>query len=259
MKKLYPTCPECGTTIPKFINLVELHTCTSTNSYVKDNINSLIDSSPVVITAKIQTEGRGRSNRKWYSSDEGGLYFSLLLKTRNRENFKFFSIVAGIATVETIKNITGLDAMLKWPNDIEINEKKAGGILIENQIFNNYLLSVVGIGLNVNNNISNIPSETPKKAISVSSVSGNKENLREIMENLVGTFLYFSKLLDEGKSDYILNIYSSSLKHRAGDPITFHDGTSIVKGNFVRLDGKGGLVLKLPTGAEKTFFSGEIF
>lgn len=104
--------------------------------------------SNVVITADVQTEGRGRFKRKWHSS-KGGLWMSILLKPKSAENMQYLTFVAAISVVKVIKKMTGIDAKIKWPNDVHYKGKKLCGILTEG-IFGKESYAVVGIGLNVN-------------------------------------------------------------------------------------------------------------
>ena len=91
-----------------------------------------------VVVADMQKEGRGRLDRKWISP-VGGLYFSIILKMDAR-----LPLISSIAVTKTLKKI-GLDAKIKWPNDILIKNRKVAGILIE--CINDY--AILGIGINV--------------------------------------------------------------------------------------------------------------
>jgi BirA family biotin operon repressor/biotin-[acetyl-CoA-carboxylase] ligase len=90
-----------------------------------------------------QTEGKGRRGNIW-TSDLGGLYFSFV-----SPNNRLLPFIAGISVVESLVDIKD-KIRLKWPNDIIVNRKKLGGILCESS--DNH--TIVGIGLNINNNIS---------------------------------------------------------------------------------------------------------
>ena len=99
----------------------------------------------IVVAAEEQTKGKGRFNRKWFSS-EGGLYFSVLLKEKNIENAKYLTFIAAVSVVKAIENVAGLKTKIKWPNDIHINKKKLCGILTETFMD----CVVVGVGININ-------------------------------------------------------------------------------------------------------------
>lgn len=120
------------------------NTIDSTNDYIKRNQSKLEDRS--IVVSKIQTKGRGRSNHKW-NSDEGNLYFSMLVKKGIQTDFEDIVDVS-VSLVKLLESY-GINADIKYPNDILVNGKKIAGILIE-KIYSDKLFEVIGIGLNVN-------------------------------------------------------------------------------------------------------------
>jgi len=102
-----------------------------------------------VVVAEIQTAGRGRQGRTWVSRP-GNLYLSIVFRP-GIEHLPFLSILAGVATVRAIRKTSGLDPRIKWPNDIMLNGKKVGGILVESvSTGEKVTYAIVGIGVNVN-------------------------------------------------------------------------------------------------------------
>ena len=100
-----------------------------------------------LVLAEKQTSGKGRHGKKWYSPKNGNIYMSL--STKNEISYAPLSLLTGIIcanvlSVHTKKGVIGL----KWPNDIVFNNKKIGGILIEKEVINNDITSIIGIGLN---------------------------------------------------------------------------------------------------------------
>ncbi len=127
----------------------------STNSAALDMSNTL--SGKTVIAAPLQSDGRGRENRRFVSR-EGGAYFSIIDKGVTLELGETAKIVysAGLAVRAALEHY-GLSPELKWPNDVQINGKKICGILCESILLDNSIATVVtGIGINVNNDISDI-------------------------------------------------------------------------------------------------------
>src|SRR3989344_4439747 len=118
--------------------------------------------SNVIIVADIQTKGRGRFKRKWFSQ-KGGLWMSILLKPKNVENLQYLTFAAAVAVAKSIKKTANLSTSIKWPNDVHYKGKKLCGILTEGIFPANYV--VVGIGLNVNQN--KFPDEIKSTAISL--------------------------------------------------------------------------------------------
>ena len=127
----------------------------STNDAARREAHWGAPAGTVVITDE-QTAGRGRLKRTWLSP-KGGLALSVVLRP-NLEYLPYMIMIASLAVVYGIEDVTGLKPRIKWPNDVLINGKKVCGILIENDIRKGSLAStVIGIGINVNVRISDFP------------------------------------------------------------------------------------------------------
>ncbi|MGM9971155.1 MAG: biotin--[acetyl-CoA-carboxylase] ligase [Anaeroplasmataceae bacterium] len=113
----------------------------STNTYLKENYNKYNDED--VVLAITQTQGRGRFTREWISNND--LTFSILFKNNNYNH----GLIAPLSIIDALET-NGINAKIKWPNDIYLNNKKLSGILIESIIENNNTKCIiVGIGLNL--------------------------------------------------------------------------------------------------------------
>ncbi|MCD6146595.1 MAG: biotin--[acetyl-CoA-carboxylase] ligase, partial [Thermoplasmata archaeon] len=121
-----------------------------------------------VVVADEQMKGRGRLDREWISP-AGGLYFSAVFKNRND-----ISLLAGVAVAKSLREI-GIDAKIKWPNDIVVTEKKIAGILVE--IFEDY--AVVGIGVNMSGAPLPTATSVREQGMSISK----DELLEKILQN----------------------------------------------------------------------------
>lgn len=133
----------------------------STNSDAKRNCNM---EEGTVFLAERQTAGRGRSGRKWESESGLGIWMSILLKpSAGTENVSSITLVAGLAICRVFRKL-GVDAYIKWPNDIVVNGKKICGILVESLISGNEISVVAGIGINANH--SSFEEELKDKATS---------------------------------------------------------------------------------------------
>lgn len=125
----------------------------STNDSVKEYLIQNPTKEILIISDK-QTNGRGRSNRQFYSEIDMGVYFSLGIKVDNihPNELPLYTIAAATAMVEAIKEELGLDLQVKWVNDLFFQGRKVGGILAEtviNSKTNRIHHLVVGIGLNI--------------------------------------------------------------------------------------------------------------
>ena len=138
----------------KTSNIVWLESIDSTNDEVKRNIDILDNLS--VIAAYEQTAGRGQRGNIWLTDPAMNLTFSIALKygqmpagLKALDQFKISEITA-LSVVELLSGY-GIEAKIKWPNDIYVNDRKICGILIEHSVQGEFLShSIVGIGLNVN-------------------------------------------------------------------------------------------------------------
>ena len=106
----------------------------------------------LLVVADSQTQGKGRRGRIWESPKGTNLYFSMLLKPEfEPDKASMITLVAAYSVAKVIRETTGLDAKIKWPNDIVVGKKKVCGILTEMSMERDYIHHVVvGIGINVN-------------------------------------------------------------------------------------------------------------
>ena len=191
-----------------------METVKSTNTWLS---NFFLNIGDEVLAIK-QTEGKGRRGNTW-DSDYGGLYFSLV-----SPNNKLLPFITGISVVESLVEVKD-NIQLKWPNDIIINGKKLGGILCES--YGNY--TIVGIGLNISNNI------LLSDAISLKDINYNLDRL---------DFIYSFKLNFNDNlslsSEKILEKYTK-LDFLIGKKIGWNKGSGIVKS----IDVDGSLIVEV--------------
>lgn len=122
--------------------------------------------------------GRGRLGRSWYSP-KGGLWFTVIVRPEFTSLLHILSLAAGASVAEAVAALLGLDARVKWPNDVLVDEKKVCGILVEGEAEADRLrVLYLGVGINANNDI---PPE----------LRGTAASLRE----LVGTWVPRATLL----------------------------------------------------------------
>ncbi len=165
-------------------NILAYEVLDSTNTTAKENYHY---PEGTVIVAKRQLKGRGRRDRKWHSDDDGALYFSVILKPQiEPENLSQITLIAGLTVAKIIEEISGVEAGIKWPNDILINSKKAVGILTELYVKDNEKCVILGIGINVEN--EQFPEEILETATSISLESGKKIQKEDILKCFLEEF-----------------------------------------------------------------------
>jgi BirA family biotin operon repressor/biotin-[acetyl-CoA-carboxylase] ligase len=135
------------------MNIVKLDAIDSTNDYLKGLLRKHIAEDFTVVTAELQTKGKGQRGSTWTSEKGKNIIMSLLVKDFVKGTCSLFdiNIVASLAVYRALQSLKIPKLAIKWPNDIMSDNKKIGGILVEN-IFkgDNAIDSIVGIGLNVN-------------------------------------------------------------------------------------------------------------
>lgn len=157
-----------------------LKTIDSTNTYIEKKY--LKKRIPAVVRADMQTGGMGTKGRS-FVSDEGGLYFSRLVFYDFLPIERSFEIMTGyaVAVVKTLMAF-GIEAKIKWPNDILVNGRKICGILIKNGFCGDCVdYSLTGVGLNVNNDIPSLKDI----AVSMKEVAGKTFDIESVFFTLL--------------------------------------------------------------------------
>jgi BirA family biotin operon repressor/biotin-[acetyl-CoA-carboxylase] ligase len=130
-----------------------------------------------VVIAELQTAGRGRMGRSWHSPPGMNLYCTTILRpSMPLPEVPRLSLVAGVAAAEALETVAPEIVSLKWPNDIWLKRRKAGGIIAEAVTDSRQRLSCVllGIGINVNLALEDIPEDLRDKATSVRIATGRR-------------------------------------------------------------------------------------
>ncbi|WP_427138702.1 biotin--[acetyl-CoA-carboxylase] ligase [Psychrobacillus psychrodurans] len=163
-------------------------TCESTQIIAADKAREGAPHGTVVI-AEEQTDGRGRLDRSWNSTANKGIWMSVIIRPAISPQFAAqFTLVSAVAITQAIQEVTNLTPEIKWPNDILINGKKVTGILTELQADMDIVHSIIiGIGVNVNQELSAFEESIQKTATSL-KIENGEEIDRSI---LVAKILYY--------------------------------------------------------------------
>ena len=144
-----------------------------------------------IVVADEQTKGRGRFDRRWVTRPDTSLAFTLILTSAFAEPLKIplYAPLGGIAVQEAVKNLLGLDARIKWPNDVLLNNNKFCGILVEAAWHGTDLQGVVvGIGINVSAESVPDPVQQNFPATSLESACGFPVERFELLKNVINAF-----------------------------------------------------------------------
>jgi len=208
----------------------------------------------LIVVAQKQEKGRGRFNREW-SSELGGLYMTILLKEDNLENVKYLTFIAAVSVAKAIKKMSGLNGMVKWPNDVLINDKKICGILTET-VSGKENYALIGIGLNINQ--KNFNKFIAYKTTSLKIKTHKNYNINKIMKIIINNFNAFYKYYKEEKYNQIINIWKK-YSYTLGKKIKVKTLSGNYIGKAINVDKDCNLILRLKNGKIKKIVEGDIF
>ena len=237
----------------------------STIDQMKKLIEKQIPEGTLVV-AERQLQGRGRLQRKW-ESPFGGVWFSIFLKPNVLPALiPQLNLISALVVARTIKSRTGIEACLKWPNDVVIKCQKKGdypfkkicGILIEmNAEMDKINHLILSFGINVNITGEQFPVSLRDKVVSLHELLGREISrvnfLKELLRNLEEVYLKFK----EGNTTFLLKEYKkNSIVLGKKIKVIFPD-KQVVTGKAVDIDKEGALILK-SGGKKERVVAGEI-
>jgi len=214
-------------------------TIDSTNIYAKKLAKNGVEEGTIVVS-EIQNSGRGRKNRSW-SSPKGGLWFSVILYPNIQpQKAMLITMASSVAVAQGIIETTGLTPVIKWPNDLLIDNKKVCGILTElDAEMDKINYSVVGIGINVNNEIDDNIKDT---ATSLSQQTKANISRVKLIKSIIKNFdKNYSKLINKDYTSIRKNWFSCS--NIIGKRVQITDEKSVVEGIVTDVDDNGCLIV----------------
>ncbi len=228
----------------------------STNTRAKDLAVRGAPEGTLVISER-QTKGRGRKGRSWFSPSQGGIYISLILKPSiSPSEAPKITLLTAVVVAEALRSLTGLSAIIKWPNDILIDGKKVAGILTEMSTEMDTIDHiVVGLGLNVNT--PDFPDDIREKATSLFIETGKHfPRVRFIQEYLKWYEEYYEIFKRTGFEPIIKRW--KELTNIIGKRITVEMISKKYSGEVQDIDKDGVLILKDNTGKSHRIIFGDV-
>ena len=211
-----------------------------------------------VVLAEEQTGGRGRQGRVWHSERAAGIYVTLLLRPKlGPVQAPLLTMMAGLSARSAVQAVTGLAVDLKWPNDVLVRGKKAGGILTEMYAEPAQIeFVIVGIGLNVNQ--EKFPGELANLATSLRIESGKQQSRLELLVRLLREFESdYNRFLSEGVSGVLVRFEEAS-SYAKGRRVRVTNGTETYTGTTAGLGPEGLLRVKRDDGELVTVLTGDV-
>ena len=212
-----------------------------------------------VVVAEAQTAGRGRRGRTWYSPASQGIYVSAILRpVLPLKEISRISLVSAVAAAETLESELDLQPRIKWPNDILIDSKKIAGILSEAVTdMDGVEYIVVGIGLNINNQAEDFPTDFRTTATSARAEHDHLDSRVKVLQGLLLHLeCYYMQLL---AGDFAPTLAKAkSLSMVIGQEVRLDTVNGFVVGQAIDIDAGGFLLVRDQQGTVHTIMSGEI-
>lgn len=212
-----------------------------------------------VIIANEQTKGKGRLGRTWVSPSGKNLYMSIILTPPiSPRDATILTLMSAVACCIALRKLLLIPVMIKWPNDLIVDERKIGGILTEIKAdIDKITYAVIGIGININLDIEDLPEEVRGIAISIKTLTGEQfsrttaaiEVLKEIQK-------WYDILLKKGKKDILS--YWEDLSSTIGKKVKVTMGNNVFIGVAEAIDNEGLLILKLQDNSYTKVDAGDI-
>jgi BirA family biotin operon repressor/biotin-[acetyl-CoA-carboxylase] ligase len=212
----------------------------------------------VVVFAESQTRGRGRYGRTWVSPAGKGLWFSVLLRPPlTPSQVSRITVAASVAVARCLREVCGVDARIKWPNDVTVNGAKVCGVLTELRgEADEVRAAIVGIGVDVNCEAADLPAELAGVATSLLMATGKKQDRVELAARLLEALDVMYRAAVEN-FDGVIHEWAR-LCTTLGKQITVDVGGNQRRGWAQALDGDGALLLRMDNGRTERILGGTL-
>lgn len=195
-----------------------------------------------MIIAGEQTAGRGRNDRRWSSPAGKGIY-ATTLASRPKEELQIVPLAMANIVAGYLRAAFGIDARIKWPNDVLAGGRKIAGILIEGRLHEDHVYLLIGTGVNV----EPVEDDTRPNAVAISEVA--QHGFRGIDSAISGFIEYVDEQLSRPfHRDDVLARWRELSVHKPGDRIHCVLGERTISGTWSHIDEHGRAVLDTDDG-----------
>lgn len=202
-----------------------------------------------VVAADQQTAGRGRLGRTWASPRHSGLYVSVIL--RPASTAPLLTIAAGVALADAIERATGLAPTLKWPNDLQVNGRKLGGILAEAGAGH----VVIGFGINLLP--AAFPPEIAARATSIEGELGRGVDRGQLLAECLSALRSSVGSVEHGEHGRIVDAWRRRAQPTMNRAVEWQGDGGRLRGTAEDIDADGALLVRTASGRER-IISGEV-
>jgi len=208
-----------------------------------------------VIFSEGQSKGRGRMGRQWLSPRGKGIYLSLILRPDlSPAEAPKITLMSAVAVARAVRKITHLGALIKWPNDILVNDHKVCGVLTEMSAeVNTVRYLILGIGVNVNTGKEYLP----KEATSLKNETGEEVRRVELTQEILRELEHQYRIFKERGFKKIIEEWKG-LSHTLGEEVKIACQDRKIEGVAVDLDKSGALVVRLDSGFTEHITAGDV-
>lgn len=239
-------------------NILHYNAIDSTNKVAKSLAIEGIEEGTVIVSEE-QTSGRGRLGRSWISPKSSGIWMSIILKPNISPMMASRVTLIGAAAVHKALEEIGIDAKIKWPNDIVLNNKKLCGILTEmsgEMDKLNYI--VMGIGLNVNLDEEDFSDELKNMATSLKIEKNEQVNRKELFGKILNNFeILYDEFKEHGNIESTVDICRKN-SLLLGKEVRVINGSKTVTVKALGLDEDGELLVEYEDKSKGKIISGEV-
>ncbi|MCX5716974.1 MAG: biotin--[acetyl-CoA-carboxylase] ligase [Nitrospirae bacterium] len=239
----------------------------STNTLAMELADKGISHGTIVI-ANHQLKGKGRLGRTWFSPPKGNIYMSVIVRPEiEPKDATLLTIMSAISCARAVRNSTGIEVKIKWPNDLMVSERKLGGILTEMKSDQDRIVfAVIGIGINVNAHLDAFPVDVRAVAASVIEELREGKGIKDCSQEISRTLIIAAilnelerwfKVLIKGSKIQLINEWKK-LSSTLGRKVKIISGRDAISGIAEDIDDEGMLILRLPSGGLKKISAGDV-
>jgi len=233
-------------------NIIRLNRVTSTNDVARRFANR-DETGILVVTAREQSAGRGRRDRSWLSSPGLGIYFSVVVYPDLPAPYhNLLSLWPAVAAAMAMRELTGAPVQVKWPNDLELDGAKLGGVLVETVCAGSRIRqAIIGMGLNLCHTREQFPPELRSRCTSLRIYTGSIPDPDAVL-NIV--LAQLERLAPAGKkpdswSADTVRQWRGLCSH-LGSRVEIEDDGERFTGTFIGLSPDGGARIRTDRGEE---------
>ena len=206
-----------------------------------------------VLVAESQSAGRGRLDRTWLAPPRTSVLLSVLLRPPvAAAAWTLLPLLTGVAVVEAVRGVCGLDARLKWPNDVLVDERKLGGILVERV----ESAVVIGVGINVSTRADELATGTATSVALGGGIADREPLTMEVVRALGRRYLAWCSA--DGASEAVLPAYREICATIGRTVRVELPGGGVVNGTAESVDDTGRLVVRTGDGTRTAYSAGDV-